>query len=228
MKKEMPAGWQRDAHNLLGPPVAALCVHPRYVFLVKDSFVHAKQSVLAVASVVNFPGGEFPLDEVIAEIHYALQQGADEIDLVLSCSKHNLYESAEQKLDFLIACRNEIHGKVLKLIIGSGQLSPEEILRVSRLGVAAGVDFIKTSTGKIRVGATLDAAKIVLECIQSRRKLCGLKVSGGIHNLGISQSYMKLAQNIMGAGFLRPKTFCFGSSTLLKILVEDGTDIAYG
>ena len=215
----------REAHSPLGP-VAAICVHPRYVSLVKDAFVHAKQPILAVASVVNFPGGEFPLDEVIAEIHYALQQGADEIDVVLPCPKHSLYESAEQKLDFLAACRNETHGKVLKLIIESGRLSPEEIRRASELGIAAGADFIKTSTGKIRVGATLDAAKIVLECIRGSGKPCGLKVSGGIRNLTTAQSYMNLAIDIMGRDFLQPQTFRFGASTLLKTLVEDDADIA--
>ncbi|WGK69766.1 deoxyribose-phosphate aldolase [Candidatus Haliotispira prima] len=209
----------KEAHGPLGS-VASVCVYPRFVSLVKDAFVHAKLPVLPVTSVVNFPDGELPLDEVIAEIHYALQQGADEIDLVIPHSSHSTYSDFDAKLDFVQACRNEMHGKVLKLIIESGRLSPDEILRASEVGIAAEVDFLKTSTGKVGGGATPEAAEIMLSCIRDSGRPCGFKASGGIRSQADAEVYMALAEKILGKDFVRPKTFRIGSGSLLKVLSE--------
>ncbi len=218
----------KEAHSPLGS-VAAICVYPRFVSQVKDSLAQARLPQLAVASVVNFPHGELPLDEVIAEIHYALQQGADEIDLVIPHPRHRIYGAYRDfaaKLDFVQACRNETHAKILKLIIESGQLDSDEIKRCSKIGIEAGVDFIKTSTGKISAGATLEAAEIILQCIQawgsSGAKRCGLKVSGGIRSLNDALPYLQLAAKVLGEDFLQPRTFRFGASGLLQALLEGG------
>ncbi len=208
------------AHGPLGP-VAAVCVYPRFVAVVKDAFVHAKLPVLTVATVVNFPYGKLPLDEVIAEIHYALQQGADEIDLVISCSQDNIDFDYEQKLGFVQACRNECHGKILKLIIESGQLSPDQIRLSSEIGLTAGVDFLKTSTGKTGTGATIEAAEIMLNCIKDSGTNCGFKASGGIRSQSDALAYMGLAEKILGKDFVRPRRFRLGASSLLKSLNND-------
>ncbi|XP_061168727.1 deoxyribose-phosphate aldolase-like [Saccostrea echinata] len=208
-----------EAHSPLGT-VAAVCVYPRYIALVKDAFVHARQPVLPVATVVNFPGGALPLDEVIAEIHYALQQGADEIDLVIPHSRHSIYFDYEQKLDFVRACRNESHGKVLKLIIESGQLSPDEIQRTCEIGLAAGADFLKTSTGKTSPGATPEAAGLMLHCIKDSGKPCGFKASGGIRKQSEARTYIALAESILGPDFVQPRSFRLGASTLLQDMLS--------
>ena len=201
----------KEAHSPLGA-VAAVCIYPRYVSLLKDAFMQARLPILPVASVVNFPDGELPADEVIAEIHYALQQGADEIDLVIPHPHHRVYHDFDKKLDFIQACRNETHGKVLKLIIESGQLSPDEIQRYSTMGIKAGVDFLKTSTGKIAVGATLEAAEIMLNCIKVSGKRCGFKAAGGIRSEADATAYMDLAEKILGKDFVQSTSFRLGAS----------------
>ncbi len=202
-----------SALDNLGNVAAAVCVYPRYISLLKDAFVQAKLPILNVASVVNFPKGELPLEEVIAEIRYILQQGADEIELVIP----HPTKQAEyiERTDFIQACRNESHGKVLKLIIESGQLSSTGIKRYAEIGIEAGVDFLSTSTGKTDVAATLQAAEIMLNCIKASGKPCGFKATAstkGQVTETVAISYITLAESILGKNFIESKSFRFGLS----------------
>lgn len=203
-----------EAHSPKGS-VAAICVYPKYVAAVKQNLA-AKP--LPVASVVNFPSGDEELSTVLGQIEEAIAGGADEIDLVLP---YKALQKGEYNycLDFVSACRKACAGKVLKLIIESGELSAADCLKASELGLEAGTDFLKTSTGKVPNGATLEAARIMLEAIKNSGKDCGFKASGGVRSLEDAQSYLNLTEQIMGASWISAKNFRFGASGLLSNLL---------
>ncbi|MFU8797231.1 MAG: deoxyribose-phosphate aldolase [Gammaproteobacteria bacterium] len=198
-------------------PVAAICIYPSFLTLARQ---HLKN--IPLATVVNFPQGRHDLPIVLSEIEAAILLGADEIDVVIP---YHFYLSQERNKvrEFLAACRKTCHVK-LKMILETGALhSTEYIAAASNDAIDAGVDFIKTSTGKIPIGATLDAAAVMLATIKSTGSKTGFKASGGIRHRSQANAYLQLAIDIMGKNWITPDTFRFGASTLLDELCKQET-----
>ncbi|ABC29840.1 deoxyribose-phosphate aldolase [Hahella chejuensis KCTC 2396] len=215
-KARTPEGW-----------VAAVCVYPRFVALAKQILSEAP---VKVATVVNFPHGEAPADVVIVETTEAIRAGADEIDLVFPYKA--LLAGDENTGRKLVAAVKAACGEAvrLKVIIESGELkTPDNVRRASELAIAAGADFLKTSTGKVKVNATLDAAEVMLNCIRESRAPVGFKAAGGVSTPEQARLYLSLAMNIMGDDWVSPDNFRFGASSLLHnllVLLGHGSDHA--
>lgn len=203
-----------------GDHVAAVCVYPRFV---KQAVKFFMGKPVHVATVVNFPGGNDPLDTVLDSIRQSVDHGAAEIDVVfpyqlyLSGKKHEAYQ-------FIYACREHCPKNILlKVILETGALLDSfQIEEVSRNVLLAGADFLKTSTGKIAVGATLDAAKIMLNAIKQMspelNRPIGFKASGGIRTILQAKQYIDLAAQIMGYEWVIPQHFRLGASQLVDAL----------
>jgi deoxyribose-phosphate aldolase len=176
------------------------------------------------ATVVNFPDGESPLETVLSEISQCLQAGTQEIDVVLPYTRYLAGEHLYIH-QFVNVCKSACGDDVmLKVILETGALmEPEIIADVSYEVLAAGADFIKTSTGKIAEGATLEAAAAMLLVIkhtepQVRHRL-GFKASGGIRSIQQAAQYIELADRIMGKNWVTPATFRIGASKLVDELL---------
>ena len=117
--------------------------------------------------------------------------------------------------DFLLACRQACPVR-LKVILESGALAEDAVIRAaSRLALDCGADFLKTSTGKVAVHATPEAARAMLETIAETGGTAGFKASGGLRTLADAVVYLELAEDILGTGWVGPDTFRFGASGLL-------------
>ena len=197
--------------------VGAICIWPRFVS-------HAKKKLsgtgIPIATVVNFPGGNQGVEMTAAETQSAVDDGADEIDLVLPYQALIAADEAAARA-MLVAVRSVTLGKaLLKVILETGELGDEELIRrASRIAIAAGADFIKTSTGKVSENATLPTAKIMLEEIAASKKPVGFKPAGGIKTTEDCGDYLALADDIMGPGWATSKTFRFGASSVLDDLL---------
>ena len=207
------------------PPVAAVCVWPRHAALAKG-LLHG--TAIRVATVINFPTGDAPLAEVWAQAQAALGNAADELDLVIPYKAFLAGDAAAASA--MIAAIKALlpPGRRLKTILETGAYPDAAAIRAaSDMAIAAGADFIKTSTGKIAAGASLDAARAMLEAIRASGRPVGLKPSGGIRTLADADAYLGLADAIMGPGWATPETFRFGASGLWDALagVIAGRDI---
>lgn len=208
--------WQTDTI----PHVASVCVYPVFV---KEACNYLKGSGIKVASVAGaFPAGQSPLNVKLAEVQYALNEGADEIDMVISRGKliDGEYDIVVEEIKSI----KEVCGNhVLKVILETGELpSGELVAKASELAIEGGADFLKTSTGKIAVGATLESSKIMLTIIknyyQKTGKLVGFKAAGGISTPEQALEYYELAQNTLGSNFVNNQYFRIGASRLTKKL----------
>jgi deoxyribose-phosphate aldolase len=192
---------------------AAICIWPRFV-------AHARKilgagSSIRIATVVNFPSGNMEVAEVVEETRAAIDDGADEIDLVIPYRA--FLDGNESAVTQMVeAVRHTCPKACLKVIIETGELRDSaHIRRASELAIDAGADFIKTSTGKVAVNATLEAADIMLRVIRDSRKAVGFKPAGGIGTVADADLYLRLAETIMGPNWVMPSTFRFGASSLL-------------
>ncbi len=217
--EESIALFCQKARTSLGD-VAGVCVYPDFVRLVADQF--AGTSVKAV-TVVNFPKGDSLLETVLAEINMAITAGAQEIDVVFPYKRYLNKETAFAK-DFISACKAACGDKLLKVILETSALHDLEIIAdASRDAFLAGADFIKTSTGKLATGASLEAAAVMLlvaQSLQAEKPDVGVKVSGGINRLVDAALYMSVAEKIQGAAWVTPQHFRIGASRLLGELVK--------
>ena len=197
-------------------PVAAVCVYPRFAGTAARVLQGSGVKVASVAGA--FPHGQLPIGLKVGEVRYAVEQGADEVDVVIS---RGLLLAGEDNAvrDEVAAMKEACNGRTLKVILETGELpSPTLIRRASQLAIDGGVDFIKTSTGKIGVGATLEAAEVMLQCIADNvkinKKKVGFKAAGGIREPEEALAYAMLAQKIMGADYVNNQTFRIGASRL--------------
>lgn len=192
--------------------VAAVCVLPNYVALAKDMLPNT-----AIATVANFPDGMQGLDEVIHNVEHSIRVGADEIDLVLPYKQYILGDTT-QALSLVQRCHQICHDKiVLKVILETGQFPDlESIYNASMDCIAAGANFIKTSTGKNGPGANLETVAAILLAIKQLSKAkVGCKISGGIHDPDQAQAYCRLVCSVFDESWLNPNQLRFGSSKLL-------------
>jgi deoxyribose-phosphate aldolase len=198
-------------------PVAAVCVWPQFVARARDAL---QGSTVRTATVVNFPTGDEDIGRVVEDVEEALGDGADEIDLVLPYNA--LMRGDPDAARTMVATVREVAdgGRILKIILETGALDrPATIEAASRLAIAAGADFLKTSTGKIAVSATPEAAEIMLGAIRSAGRPVGFKAAGGIRTLTDAKLYLDLADRIMGRGWAGPATFRIGASSLYDTLI---------
>jgi deoxyribose-phosphate aldolase len=193
-------------------PVAAVCVWPRFVAQARA----ALPAAIKVAAVANFPDGALDLQRALADIAEIAQAGGDEVDVVLPY-RALLADASTEVAEFLSEVRFASRPLTLKVIIESGELgSTERIAQATRMALAAGADFVKTSTGKTRTGATPAAAAAMLKEIKaSGLPAAGFKASGGVRSVADAAGYIAQAEAALGAGALNPQRLRFGASGLL-------------
>lgn len=198
--------------------VAALCVYPQFIPIAKTTLNQLSLTDVLIATVVNFPSGNDPLESVISQTKWALENGVDEIDCVLPYEA--LMQGDEQTVLTIIQAVKAMCGKqTLKVIIESGMLESDQLIkRASELAILAGADFIKTSTGKVPVNATLSAANVMLNVIKQSNKQVGFKAAGGVKTLEQAVEYLDLAAKIMGQHWINSAHFRFGASGLVHNL----------
>lgn len=206
------------AHGRFGN-VAAVCVWPQFVARAK---VLLAGTGIGVATVVNFPGGNDDSAAIVSLVEACLDDGADDIDLVLPYRDFRAGE-VDRAAAVLDAVRAMVPSNVhLKVILETGELGTPDVIRAAaRLAIDHGADFIKTSTGKTKVSATPDAVRIMLREIFSSGRTVGVKPSGGIRSLDDAIVYLDLADEIMGPAWATPSTFRFGASGLLDALESE-------
>lgn len=199
----------------LGTP-AAVCVYSDFVAEAKIALATRELSHIKVATVTNFPTGGAPLNTVINETLIAIERGADEIDLVIPY-KALIAGDKSCVLEYVTESKKVCGSRaLLKVIIESGELqTPDLIASATLLAIKGGADFVKTSTGKVAVNATLDATKTILNTIKESGKLVGFKAAGGVKTVADASDYLTLASTIMGNDYLQANTFRFGASSLL-------------
>ena len=192
---------------------AAVCLWASFVGQARRELTG---STVHIATVVNFPDGSTDTQSVVAETQSALADGADEIDLVFPYKAFAMgdVQTASEQIGAVRAVVPE--GASLKVILETGELDdPDLIHSASHLAIEAGADFIKTSTGKVAVNATLEAARIMLTAIKESGKPVGFKPAGGIRTVEEAMEYLAVADEIMGDGWATGETFRFGASSLL-------------
>ncbi len=221
----------RRVKTPVGTP-AAVCVYPAFVTTARRTLKALDlEGKVKVATVTNFPQGGDDIMVAARATREAVASGADEVDVVFPWRA--LIAGDEETGRELIACCQQAAGDAtLKVILETGELQdPTLIRRAAELALEGGADFLKTSTGKVAVNATLEAAEILLTVIRERgptlERPIGLKVAGGVHTTEEAQAYLQLAERIMGPGWITPKHFRFGASDLFDdLLVTLGLGIA--
>ncbi|HXF37437.1 MAG TPA: deoxyribose-phosphate aldolase [Actinomycetota bacterium] len=209
------------------PPVAAVCLYPQ---LVPVAVGQLQGTGVRVASVAGgFPSGLGPLDARLAEVRWAVEQGAEEVDVVLNRSLFlaGRYRQAFEEIAAAKEAAGEAH---LKVILEVGELgSYDQVRRAAVLAMAAGADFIKTSTGKIGTGATLPSALCMMEAARDFEAETGIrvgvKVAGGIRRSKQAVQYLVLLHETLGPDWMTPERFRIGASTLLNdVLMQIGKE----
>ncbi|HEK2643943.1 TPA: deoxyribose-phosphate aldolase [Proteus mirabilis] len=201
----------------------AICIYPRFIPLARKVLREQGTPEIRIATVTNFPHGNDDLDIALAETNAALAYGADEVDVVFPYRA--LMAGNEQiGFDIVKACKDACAkaGALLKVIIETGELKdPALIRKASEISIKAGADFIKTSTGKVPVNATLESAELMLQVIHDMGvgKEVGFKPAGGVRTAEEAAQYLALANRIMGDNWVDARHFRFGASSLLGNLL---------
>ena len=213
------------------PNVASICVYPPFV---EDVGLEVDGTPMRITSVAGaFPAAQSFIEVKALEVAMAIENGADEIDIVI-----NVGELLEGRLDEMASeievLREEASDVVLKVIIESGALkTPELIRKASLLSMMAGTDFVKTSTGKIDVAATPEAAVVMCEAIRdyyekTGRKV-GFKAAGGVRTAEDAALYYTIVEQALGKEWLTPELFRIGASSVANNLISaiEGKEIKY-
>ncbi|TCN81531.1 deoxyribose-phosphate aldolase [Shewanella fodinae] len=200
---------------------AAVCVYPRFVPIARKTLNSIGATDVKVATVTNFPHGNDDLDIALLETKAAVAYGADEVDVVFP---YRALMAGNETIGYeLVKACKQACGKqaLLKVIIESGELQdPALIRKASEIAIDAGADFIKTSTGKVPVNATIEAAEIMLTVISEKNPQVGFKPAGGVRDAAQAAEFLGVARRILGADWISPRTFRFGASSLLTNLLH--------
>lgn len=194
--------------------VPAICIFRQFIPTAKK-YLSEHNPTVKIATVTNFPHGGDNLELALKETQEAINLGADEVDIVFP---YKALIAGNQEIGAtMIKQAKEICGnKVLKVIIESGELKTPELIKLaSEISIQNGADFIKTSTGKVAVNATLDATEIMLNAIKHSGKNCAFKAAGGIRLVSEAKDYLDLTTKIMGNNWINSDNFRFGASSLL-------------
>ena len=203
------------------PSVAAVCLYPQLVPVAAAQLAGTGVHVASVAGA--FPAGLGPLDARLREIAEVVELGADEVDIVLNRSLF-LGGRYAQAYEEIVAAREASGGAHLKVILETGELgSYDRVRQASVLAMAAGADFIKTSTGKIGTGATLPSALCMMEAARDFHRQTGVevgvKVAGGVRTSKNAIQYLTLLYETLGQNWMTPDRFRIGASTLLNDVI---------
>jgi deoxyribose-phosphate aldolase len=228
-----------DKVNLLGesypslPVIAAICVYPEMVSVVKEKLENPLVSIVSVGG--GFPASQTFTNIKIMEIEQAIEQGAEEIDIVLPVGKFLMgdLEYVEYEIQIIKQRIGPVH---LKVILETGSLGDFSLIRkASLLAIEAGADFIKTSTGKVSPGATPEAMIVMCQAIKDfymrTGKKIGIKPAGGISDSETALLYYAIVKEILGEDWLHSERFRIGASRLANHLIADifdkGPDFGY-
>lgn len=211
------------------PTVAAVCVYPS---MVKTAVKALEGSGIKVASVATaFPSGQAPRVVKLRDTRFAVNEGADEIDMVISRGKFHEGEYG-YVFDEIAAIKEACGDARLKVILETGELGNfDKVRRASDIAMHAGADFIKTSTGKIQPAATMPVTLVMLEAIRdfyyATGKMVGMKPAGGISKSKLALHYLVMLKEVLGDDWLSNEWFRFGASSLandvLMQLVKEST-----
>ena len=213
------------------PTVAAVCVYPSMVRVAKKSLGDSDIKIASVATA--FPSGQAAMKVKIEDTRFAVSEGADEVDMVISRGK---FLAGEYNFVFdEIAAIKEACGEArLKVILETGELSTfDKVRRASDIAMYAGADFIKTSTGKVQPAATMPVTLVMLEAIRdyyySTGKMIGMKPAGGISKSKLALHYLVMLNEVLGEDWMNNHWFRFGASSLandvLMQLVKEKTGV---
>jgi deoxyribose-phosphate aldolase len=200
------------------PSVAAICLYPSLVAEAKDAL---RGSTVKVASVAtSFPSGQTFSDIKTAETKAAVAAGADEIDMVIDRGAF-LAGDYRAVFDEIVEVKEAAGEAHLKVILETGELETyDNVRRASVLAMAAGADFIKTSTGKVTPAATIPVTLVMLEAIRdferATGRLVGMKPAGGIRTAKEAIQYLVVLYETLGPRWMTPDLFRFGASSLLN------------
>ena len=199
---------------------AAICIYPQFIPAARKAFADLNINNVAIATVTNFPHGNDDIEIAVNETKNAVELGADEVDVVFPY-RALISGNTQMGFDLVKACKEACGDVMLKVIIESGELkTPELIKQASEISIDAGADFIKTSTGKVPVNATLESAEIMLNVIKAKNTNVGFKAAGGVRTASEAKEYLDLAANIMGEDWVDAQHFRFGASSLLADLLS--------
>jgi deoxyribose-phosphate aldolase len=197
--------------------VAAVCIYPQFISLAKSL---VNNTSVKIATVANFPQGNSDIKQVAQAVEQALQAGVDEVDVVIpyrDCLQGN-YQTSELLVK---TCKQLCRDHVLKVILETGELADNKLIyQVSCRMLEQGADFIKTSTGKVAIGATVEAATAMLQAIKAVNPAAGFKASGGVRTPEQAQTYFNLASQIMGTAWCTSQHLRIGASSLLDALLQ--------
>ena len=198
------------------PHVAAVCVYPMLVSCAKEQLRDTGIKIAAVAT--GFPSGQYPRSTKLADTKFAVEEGADEIDMVISRG-HFLAGEYAYVFDEICAIKQACGPAHLKVILETGELgSLDSVRKASDLAMHAGADFIKTSTGKVQPAATQPVTLVMLEAIrdfyQATGKKIGMKPAGGISTAKVSLQYLVMLRETLGEDWLTPDLYRIGASRL--------------
>ncbi len=203
------------------PKVAAVCVYPSFVRLAKETM---KGSGINVASVATaFPSGWATMKSKIEEVRYCVEEGADEIDMVISRGEF-LKGNYSYIFDEVAAVKEACGEAHLKVILETGELQTlDNVRKASDIAMYAGADFIKTSTGKVSPAATQPVTLVMLEAIRDYYYKTGVRIgmkpAGGIRDSKLALRYLVMVKETLGSEWLHPDLFRFGASSLANDLL---------
>ena len=212
------------------PTVAAICVYPTYVGIAKKALEGSDIQVASVATA--FPSGQSNLEVKLSDTKFAVDQGADEIDMVIS--RGEFLAGNYQFIYDEIAQIKEACGKAhLKVILETGELDTlDNVRKASEIAMYAGADFIKTSTGKIQPAATMPVTYVMLDAIKDfylkTGKIIGMKPAGGISTSKIALQYLVMLNEVLGHKWMNNKYFRFGASSLANDILMQLVKIETG
>ncbi len=209
------AAHLHDAYPGL-PTVAAVCVYPSMVAVAKKALEGTGVNVASVATA--FPSGQAPRDVKIRDTKFAVSNGADEVDMVISRGKF-LQGEYNFVFDEIAAIKEACGNARLKVILETGELvTYDKVRRASDIAMYAGADFIKTSTGKIQPAATMPVTLVMLEAIRDfyykTGKMIAMKPAGGISKSKAALHYLVMLQETLGEAWMNNEWFRFGASSL--------------
>ena len=198
------------------PMVAAICVYPSYVRIAKNALQGNNIQVASVATA--FPSGQSSMEIKLDETKFAVDEGADEIDMVISRGQF-LAGNYQYVFDEIASIKEACGESHLKVILETGELDTlDNVRKASEIAMLAGADFIKTSTGKIQPAATMPVTYVMLDAIKDfylkTGKMIGMKPAGGISTSKLALQYLTMLNEVLGQHWMNKKYFRFGASSL--------------
>jgi len=203
------------------PTVAAVCVYPAYVGTAKKALQGSDIKVASVATA--FPSGQSNLEVKLNDVKFAVDQGADEIDMVISRGQF-LAGNYQYVFDEIASVKEACGEAHLKVILETGELDTlDNVRKASEIAMHAGANFIKTSTGKIQPAATMQVTYVMLDAIKDfylkTGTMIGMKPAGGISTAKIALQYLVMLNEVLGEKWMNKNYFRFGASSLVNDLL---------